>query len=679
MYFGQHSIEIVTDAATVQRLCPNCGNMSEHVLVDQPCGIGFGIPFTKRPFWSSHRAYYLMCPVCTWGERVSGDIAEALKRKGDRQSQCAVAAAPPERTHDQPGPAVVAVFVLIALATVFLLLVLASSPGSLTTTSERDLAISSQSSSGTTKARSISLTRLPIDPALTGREEQTRARLLTAHGGNGTTEASVQMGLEWLAQQQDARTGLWSLTGPYSDGGGQENQLAATAMALLAFQGAGNTHKAGKYERNVSRGIETLVRMQDNDGNFFPEGPYHHHLYSQAQATIAICELYGMTKDPKYLAPAQKALDYASRIQTPGLGGWRYVPRQDVDTSVTGWFVMALQSGLMAGLDVQSPTLDAVSSFLDKVTKDGSTYGYQIGREPTLVMTAEALLCRQYLGWQRDDPRMLAGVRMLLDYPVDYDDDENVYYWYYATQTLHHMGGDEWDQWNKVMRERIPARQVRQGAERGSWNPGGDRWGAHGGRLFTTCLSIYNLQVYYRHLPIYTDEQHLQDRKRHTTDVAPSRQARQTRMALHKENSKTLESSETPADVVPRFAAKQPIESGGSNRQEISLQVDVAEYLDETSGMGKITVVAADAVHSEVSFPYEVEHLRGEYLLFFRPTDRTVAGILLVLKTRGNVLAGGSINTVPTVGDLVSARPLSPQHRGLLILHGMMDPDLPRR
>jgi hypothetical protein len=30
---------------------------------------------------------------------------------------------------------------------------------------------------------------------------------------------------------------------------------------------------------------------------------------------------------------------------------------------VTGWFVMALQSGLMAGLDVQSPTLDAVSRF----------------------------------------------------------------------------------------------------------------------------------------------------------------------------------------------------------------------------------------------------------------------------------------------------------------------------
>jgi hypothetical protein len=361
---------------------------------------------------------------------------------------------------------------------------------------ELDLTIDATTMTSSIEAPTIGL-------ALTGREKGAREALLAAYGGTGKTEEAVQLGLEWLARQQNTRTGLWSLTGPYGQGGHAENQLAATAMALLAFQGAGNTHKSGKYERNVSRGIEAMLRMQDEDGNFFREGPRNHHLYSQGMATIAICELYGMTKDPKYRAPAQKALDYASRIQTPMLGGWRYEPRHDADTSVTGWFVMALQSGLMAGLDVQSPTLDAVSKFLDKVTKDGSTYAYQIGREPTVVMTAEALLCRQYLGWSRDDPRMLEGVRLLLQHPVDYDADENVYYWYYATQVLHHMGGAEWERWNNVMRERIPARQVRQGAERGSWNPGGDRWGAHGGRLYTTCLSIYNLEVYYRHLPIY--------------------------------------------------------------------------------------------------------------------------------------------------------------------------------
>lgn len=361
---------------------------------------------------------------------------------------------------------------------------------------ELDLSFEANLFSSMIEAPSIGL-------ALTGREQGAREALLAAYGGTAQTEEAVQLGLQWLARQQDMRSGLWSLTGPYANGGGHENKLAATAMALLAFQGAGNTHRAGKYQRNVARGMEALLRMQDNDGNFFQEGPRNHRLYSQAMASIAICELYGMTKDPKLRAPAQRSIDYAARIQTTALGGWRYEPRLDADTSVTGWFVMALQSGLMGGLIVPSPTLDAVSKFLDKVTKDGVTYAYQVGREPTISMTAEALLCRQYLGWERNDPRMLEGARLLLQHPIDYEADEDVYYWYYATQMLHHMGGAEWHEWNQVMRESIPARQVREGPERGSWDPRSDRWGAHGGRLYTTCLSIYNLEVYYRHLPIY--------------------------------------------------------------------------------------------------------------------------------------------------------------------------------
>jgi hypothetical protein len=208
-----------------------------------------------------------------------------------------------------------------------------------------------------------------------------------------------------------------------------------------------------------------------------------------------------MTKDSRYRQPAQKALDYASRIQAPQ-GGWRYVPKEDTDTSVTGWFVMAMQSGLMAGLTVQSPTLDAISKYLDSATSDGSLYSYQAHGEPTLTMTAEGLLCRQYLGWTHDDPRLRTGVDLLLKNLITYD-EQDLYYWYYATQVLHHMGGDDWDKWNKIMRQAVPEHQVKDGKERGSWDPTNDRWGNHGGRLYSTCLSCYLLEVYYRHLPIY--------------------------------------------------------------------------------------------------------------------------------------------------------------------------------
>jgi hypothetical protein len=80
---------------------------------------------------------------------------------------------------------------------------------------------------------------------------------------------------------------------------------------------------------------------------------------------------------------------------------------------------------------------------------------------------------------------------------------KNVYYWYYATQVCHHMDGDDWDRWNRVLRLEIPNSQEKTGPEAGSWSPTGDRWGQQAGRLYQTCLSIYMLEVYYRHLPIY--------------------------------------------------------------------------------------------------------------------------------------------------------------------------------
>lgn len=341
-----------------------------------------------------------------------------------------------------------------------------------------------------------------IGIALTGREKGMKQALLGAYGGTATTEAAVKAGLEWLKRNQQ-RSGLWSLMGPYSDGSTIENELAATSMALLAFQGAGNTHREGEFKETVARAWKALLEMQDKDGNFYRGGGAHNHrLYTQAQATIAICELYGMTKDPEFKKPAQLAIDYAVKIQAPE-GGWRYEPRVDSDLSVTGWFVMALQSALMAGLHVPSPTLDNVTKFLDSVQLDGGRmYAYLPGQGAKPSMIAEGLLCRQYLGWKHDDERLLDGCEIILANPVDYD-DQDVYYWYYATQVTHHMGGDIWDRWNHVMRDAVPREQEKTGAERGSWSPADDRWGNHGGRLFVTCLSIYMLEVYYRHLPIY--------------------------------------------------------------------------------------------------------------------------------------------------------------------------------
>jgi hypothetical protein len=349
----------------------------------------------------------------------------------------------------------------------------------------------------------------PIRLALSGREAGMQSALLGAYGGTGGTQSAVTDALRWLARNQ-GRYGLWSLQGPYTDGASNENLEAATAMALIAFQGAGYTplsDKSGPFADNVAKGWMALLDKQDASGNFFQSGQGTSQLYTQAFCTIALCELYGMTRDERYREPAQRAIDYCVSVQAPE-GGWKYFPGTGSDLSVTGWFVMALQSGRMAGLNVPSKTLVNVGEFLDSVSHEyGSYYAYQENSAPTKSMTAEGLLCRQYLGWQHDDERLLRGANYLLENLPDWDrSDRDAYYWYYATQVCHHMEGQHWQRWNKVMRELLPRRQEKQGKERGSWNPEGFRWSSEGGRLFITCLSTYMLEVYYRHLPIYQQD-----------------------------------------------------------------------------------------------------------------------------------------------------------------------------
>ncbi|GAB4128983.1 MAG: hypothetical protein Kow0040_04410 [Thermogutta sp.] len=349
-----------------------------------------------------------------------------------------------------------------------------------------------------------------IGYALQGREEGRKRSLLAAYGGTALTEAAVNRGLEWLARQQ-LKDGSWSLQGPYSAGGQEENHAAATAMALLAFQGAGNTHKQGRFRENVRRGWDWLLQQQDNEGNFFHSGGFNHRYYTQGQCTIALCEILGMTREERFREPAIKAIDHLLRSQSEE-GGWRYSPNADSDVSVTGWIVMALQSARMAGLEVPSDNLRRVERFLDRVAlENGAKYPYQKGRQATLAMTAEALLMRQYLGWPRTDDRMIKGLDWITQ-PVNLisfeDNKRDVYYWYYAAQACHHMEGEHWKRWNGVMRQILPEQQVKSGPEAGSWDPRRpteDAWANEAGRLYVTCLSIYCLEVYYRHLPLYSN------------------------------------------------------------------------------------------------------------------------------------------------------------------------------
>lgn len=348
-----------------------------------------------------------------------------------------------------------------------------------------------------------------------GRSGATRERMVTEGGGNTKSEAAVANGLAWLARHQ-SDDGHWSLDGFMAGrcnctGGGRSNDIAGTAFGLLPMLGAGQTHKgaAGKmsgiYSKNVERGLKYLILKQNSEG-YFGGGMYAHGL-----AAIALCEAYGLTRDPALLKPAEKALNFIAKAQDKKGGGWRYEPGQAGDTSVVGWQVMALKSGQMAGIEVPPTVLDSATKFLNSVASpDGGSYGYErrpdANEETATAMTAVGLLCRQYLGWGPARPELRAGVLKIGKLPAR--DASSMYYTYYATQVMHHMGGEAWKSWNDPTRDFLIQAQdqgntPKRADQKGSWDSTRDRYHGAGGRLMMTSLCILTLEVYYRHLPLY--------------------------------------------------------------------------------------------------------------------------------------------------------------------------------
>ena len=362
-------------------------------------------------------------------------------------------------------------------------------------------------------------------------------------GPSVKTEVAIELGLEFLAKLQLAG-GQWQFSNLVADGDAATDNApavraegAATGLALLAFLGAGYDHYDEKYQQIVQNGLEYLIQIQNDSGELFPQTGSSKseviRFYSHGIASLALCEVYGMTGDERIREPAQRALDYLHKTQHPERGGWRYMPRVNADLSVTGWQLMALRSGQLSGLDVDNATYDRVRNLLEACREQDNgqaRFRYnpwasttnprtRHGREPSTVMTAVGLLGQLYLGQNRNNARMQRGADHLLDNLPEVGSSEtpaptgtlgnpfrDTYYWYYATQVMFHMGGDYWKAWNEQLHPLLVESQTASGPLAGSWHPQQpvpDKWARYGGRLYVTTMNLLSLEVYYRHLPLY--------------------------------------------------------------------------------------------------------------------------------------------------------------------------------
>ena len=341
-----------------------------------------------------------------------------------------------------------------------------------------------------------------------------RQAAAAARGGSEATERAVREGLAWLSAAQSS-DGRWdadrheagierSIDGRDRRGAGSRSDHGVTGLALLAFLGAGNTHRAGQYAESIERGIDFLVSRQAANGSLAGDAEFFAALYCHGIATIAIAETAALTADVELRDVLERAIAYSLSMQSPATGGWRYAAGDAGDTSQLGWQVMALRSSRLAGLAAHQEAETRAWAFLDRVSSGrfGGIASYRPGERPSVAMTSEACLCRMLLGMDPDHPAASEAMELLAQSPPE-TSRPNAYTWYYATLASFHVGGLQWERWNAQMQSAVLQLQRKDaGKLQGSWDPD-PVWGGHGGRVYSTALSVMTLEVYYRYLPMH--------------------------------------------------------------------------------------------------------------------------------------------------------------------------------
>lgn len=363
------------------------------------------------------------------------------------------------------------------------------------------------------KAEELAAAERHLPQIYADRMARDHVRVAEEHGGSEETEAAVGAALKFLVANQSP-DGRWScralggghLTsqdGHNRQGAGSQADTGITGLCLLSLLAAGHTHLQGAYDEPVRRGLEFLLRSQAADGNLAGRATLFERMYCHGMAAFALSEAYAMTSDERLQPAVRAAVHYTLSSQDRATGGWRYQPHDPGDMSQFGWQAMALKSAALGSIAMPNDSRDLMRRFLKSVAtgRQGGLAGYRPGHPASRPMTAEHLVCLQFMGLEPDDPvAREAGDYLLSELPGQ--GEPNVYYWYYGTLGMYQLQGDYWRRWNAALQAQLLATQRRDAKRAGSWDPD-SVWGAYGGRAYSTALSTLCLEVYYRFLPLY--------------------------------------------------------------------------------------------------------------------------------------------------------------------------------
>ena len=302
-------------------------------------------------------------------------------------------------------------------------------------------------------------------------------------------EKAIERGLKFLLASQN-EDGSWSSkNGDYA--------IAGTSLGLMAFMVKGQFPGFGRHGKALDRAKNYLLKRNKESQT----GTMGVKMYELGLFTIAMSELWGMTKDPKDNKLIQEALERTVQIilrsQSP-LGGWRYAPRPDAgqDTSVTAMVFVSLASAREAGVLVPKETIDRVTGYLRDQVWDERTggFGYQ-GKGFTIACTAGGVYAAQLAG-NRDTEWVEAALNSLENNPKMFSRKDNGHYYYshyYAMQAMVQAGDERYAKWYPKIRDSLVSLQQ----SNGSWQEKEEDY------PHKTPMAIIILGTPHRYIPVY--------------------------------------------------------------------------------------------------------------------------------------------------------------------------------
>ncbi|HOX07544.1 MAG TPA: hypothetical protein PK280_14175 [Planctomycetota bacterium] len=377
-------------------------------------------------------------------------------------------------------------------------------------------------------------------------------------GGGDDTEGAVEKALTWLAAHQ-AADGSWRVSGDgasrraeargaeagpgpiaaAANSGPNPYDLASSALATLAFLGAGQSHHQGRHRETVARAIEFLLSEQKPSG-CWTTSPATQEMHVQGMAALALAE--ALLAAPKaedadrLRAAAGRAARFIADAQYP-LSGWGYTPYAVrlapdekprpldrsgsggyVEQSVVIWNTMALKAARAAGIEVEDRAFQGIARWLDDGQGADGNYAYSgnlIGgrivvtsRNSSPCMAAAALMARLWTGHRPDEPAMGRTATIVMDMLERNREvadavgsrsaaktGPDLYFLHHGSIALFQMGGDHWARWNQIMKPMVLKAQ----AADGSWAPSTYA----NGPTLATALGALVLESYYRYSPLY--------------------------------------------------------------------------------------------------------------------------------------------------------------------------------